>query len=234
MARFHKRTLALLGNEGVRQQRSVESLIAWAAKNAIRLPAAFLEWAKFDDGSLLQKYSNDDRFWFDKPKLVVTPEGVRGLLFNQENQGNFDRIVCLDQGEDPPVLFGWIGRPPWVKNAERFSDAVFAQVFDWQYWLEFKPEDPAYKEITYYGEMKFNTDRCLITLRQRFEETVTTRFIADGTGYTEYRFMKSPVLRLTVLVADDKSTNIRVTGRPTEKVKAFEAELKSILIKSEA
>jgi hypothetical protein len=49
-------------------------------KNTIHLPASFLEWAKVDDGSLLQKYSNDDRFWFDKPELVVTPAGVRGLL----------------------------------------------------------------------------------------------------------------------------------------------------------
>lgn len=234
MPRFHERTLALLGSDRIRQQRAVETLLDWAAKNTIRLPAAFLEWAKLDDGSLLQKYSNDDRFWFDEPKLVVTPDGVRGLLFNQENQGNFDQIVCLDQGEDPPVLFAWIGRPPWVKNVERFSDAVYAQIFDWQYWLEFKADDPKYKEITYYGELNFKTDGCLTVLRDRYEETVTTSFIADGLRYTEYRFIKSPVLRLTVMVAHDRSTNIRVTGRPTESVKAFEAELKSLLVENNA
>jgi len=228
MPRFHERTLALLGSEGVRKERPVKALLGWAAKNAIRLPAAFLEWAMLDDGSLLQKYSNDDRFWFDNPELVVTPDGVRGLLFNQQNQGNFDRIVCLDQGDDPPVLFAWIGRPPWVKNAERFSDAVFAEVFDWQYWLEFKPDDPAYKEITYYGELNFKTDGCLGVLRKHYEEAVTTSFITDETHYTEYRFIKSPVLRMTVLVAGDGSTNIRVTGRPMESVKALEAELKSL------
>lgn|GEM_PF-5182342 len=188
-----------------------------------------MEWAQLDGGSLLQKYSNDDRFWFDQPELVTTPEAVRGLLFNQENQGNFDRIVCLDQGDDPPVLFAWIDRPPWVKNAERFSDAVYAEIFDWQYWLEFKSDDPTYKEITYYGELNFKTDGCLEVLRNRYEETVTTSFIADGTRYTEYRFIKSPVLRLTVLVAGDGSTNIRVTGRPTEATEALEVELKSVL-----
>lgn len=229
MLRFHERTLALLGIHDDIQHRSVEPLIDWAEKNAIRLPAAFLEWATIDDGSLLKRYSNDDRFWFDNPALVITPDGDRGLLFNQENQGNYDRIVCLDQGDDPPVLFTWIGRPPWEKNAERFSDAVFAEVFDWQYWLEFKADDPTYKEITYYGDLNFKTDGCLAVLRNLYEETVTTSFIGDDTRYTEYRFIKSPVLRLNVLVADDGATNIRVTGRPVEAVKALEAELTSLL-----
>ncbi len=213
MPRFHERTLALLGREGVRQQRSVEGLLDWATQNAVRLPAAYLEWAKLDDGSLLQKYSNDDRFWFDKPKLVVTPDGVRGLLFNQENQGNFDRIVCLDQGDDPPVLFAWIARPPWVKNAERFSDAVFAQVFDWQYWLEFKSDDPSYREITYTGDITLKTDGCLELLRHRYEETVTTRFIVDDNRYTEYRFMKSRKERITVIVDVAQIATIRITGQ---------------------
>ena len=229
MPRFHERTLALLGSEGVRQQRSVEVLLDWAAHNSIHLPAAFLEWAKVDDGTLIQKYSNDDWFWFDDPKLVVTLDGVRGLLFNRENQGNFDRIVCLDQGDDPPVLFAWIGRPPWVRNTERFSDAIYAEVFDWQYWLEFKPDDPVYKEITYYGELNFKTDDCLVVLRKRYEETVKTSFVTDDTRYVEYRFIRSPVLRLTVLVSGDGSTNIRITGRPVEAVKALEEELKSLL-----
>jgi hypothetical protein len=234
MPRFHERTLALLGSEGVRRQRPVEHLLAWAAQNEIRLPAAFLDWAKFDDGSLLKKYSNDDKFWFDKPELIVTPEGDRGLLFNQENQGNFDRIVCLDQGDDPPVLFAWIGRPLWVKNAERFSDVVYAEVFDWQYWLEFKPGDPAYKEIAYYGELNFETDGCLALLRDRYEETVSTSFVADDIRYTEYRFIKSELLRLTLTVVDTGATNIRVTGRPIEMVKALESELRSVLVESSA
>ena len=188
-----------------------------------------MEWANLDDGSLLRKYSNDDWFWFDEPELVVTPEGVRGLLFNSENQNNFDRIITLDQGDDPPVLFAWLGQPPWVTNSERFSDALFAQVFDWQYWLEFRPDDPTYKEITYYGDMSLKTDCCVAVLRQRYEELVTTRFIVGNAPYTEYRFLKSSALRLTVTVAEDRSMQVRVTGRPIEEVKALEAELRSVL-----
>src|ERR1700722_12801394 len=135
MLRFHEMTLGLLGNEEILQQRSVETLVDWAAKKEILLPASFLEWAEFDDGSLLRRYSNSDWFEFDEPELVVTPDGERGLRFNSENQNNFDRIITLDQGDDPPVLFAWIGQAPWVRNADRFSDALFARVFDWQYWL---------------------------------------------------------------------------------------------------
>jgi hypothetical protein len=109
MAGFHNQTLALLGKEGRRRKRSVETLIRCARKNSGRLPAAFVEWAELDDGSLLSKYRNDDSFWLDRPELVVTPDGIRGLRFNSENQSNFDRIVTLDQGDDPPVLFAWIG-----------------------------------------------------------------------------------------------------------------------------
>jgi hypothetical protein len=234
MPQFHERTLELLGRESIRPNRSVSCLHDWANKNAINLPAAFLEWAKLDDGSLLRKYSNDDWFWFDEPRLVVTPDGTRGLLFHKENQHNFDRIVTLDQGDDPPVLFAWLGRPPWVTNAERFSDAVFAQVFDWQYLLEFKLDDPAYKEIAYYGEISLETERCLAVLRRRYIETVTTRYSVDGSLSTEYRFVKSSLLRLTVTVTDDGSTSFRVTGRPVAMVKAFENELKSSLAEDKA
>lgn len=229
MTRYHDRTLALLGDEDVRPTRSVATLTAWAEDNDIALPAAFLEWAAIDDGSLLGKYSNDDWFWFDRPEVVTTPDGVRGLRFNSENQNNFDRIVVLDQGDDPPVLFAWLGEAPWVTHAERFSDAVFAQVFDWQYWLEFRPDDPGYKEIAYTSEISLETDACLQILRRRYNETVTTRFVAEGDRSTEYRFVASPTLRLTVAVAGDRSTVIRVTGRPPDRVKGFEEELNSLL-----
>ena len=99
MSKFHDQTLNLLGREGRRPERSVEALTRWANEKAIEVPAAFLDWARIDDGTLLRKYSNDDWFWIDNPALVVTPDGVRGLRFNSENQGNFDRIVTLDQGE---------------------------------------------------------------------------------------------------------------------------------------
>jgi hypothetical protein len=218
MTRFHDRTLALLGNDAPRAGRPVEALIAWGKRNDIRLPAAFLEWAGMDDGSLLHKYSNDDWFGFDEPEIIVTPDGVRGLAFNSENQNNFDRIVTLDHGDDPPVLFAWIGRPPWVKNAERFSDAIYAQVFDWQYWLEFDADDPGYKEIGYTGNISLKEDCCLSLFRERYEETVSTRYVTDDNSYVDYRFVKSPALRLTVVVDANRATEIQITlaaARPT-------------------
>jgi hypothetical protein len=93
-SRFHERTLALLGSEGVRQQRSAETLLHWAEKKAVCLPAAFLEWAKLDDGTLLRKYSNDDWFGFDEPELIVTPDGARGLRFKR-SRAFFFREQCL-------------------------------------------------------------------------------------------------------------------------------------------
>ena len=165
MIRFHDRTLALLGSDAPPQERATNKLNAWARRKGVTLPAAFVEWARLDDGSLLRKYSNDDWFWFDKPEQVVMPDGMRGLLFNSENQNNFDRVVALDHGDDPPVLFAWLGKPPWVKYSDRFSDAVFAQVFDWQYWLEFDPGDPKFKEIAFTGDIGLKNDRCVSWLR---------------------------------------------------------------------
>lgn len=234
MSQFHQRTIGLLGTESFQQKRPVDKLLEWAKKNAIRLPASYLEWATFDDGSLLQRYSNEDRFWFNEPEIVEIPGGVKGLRFNSENQQNYDRIVALDQGDDPPVFFAWISSPPWIINAEHFSEALFAQVFDWQYLFEFRQEDPAYKEISYYGNIILNTDACLKVLRQHYEESVTTRFIVEEDLYSEYRFIKSPTLRITVTVMHDLSTNIRVTGQSMNKVKGFEVELRSLLVEEEA
>jgi hypothetical protein len=171
------------------------------------------------------KYGND-WFWFDEPTLVETPDGVRGLKFNSENQNNFDRIVVLDAGDDPPVLYAWIGKPPWIRNVGRFSDAVYAQVFDWQYWLEFNSDDPTYKEVTYTGSIALpSTSRCIEVFRSCYEETVTTRYLVDDVSYTEYRFLKSPLERFTVMVEDSTGdAEVRISGRPLDALAALEAQ----------
>jgi hypothetical protein len=225
MSKYHERTLALLGEEGVRKRRPVPTLITWARKNSISLPAALLEWAQLDGEKLLRKYSNDDWFEFDGPSILETPDGTRGLLFHRENQGNFSQIAVL---EDPRVLFGWIGQPPWITYTERFSDAVYAQIFDWQYMLEFDPEDPDYKEITFYADLELKSSRCLDVLRQRFQEVVTTHFCIQGTNYTDYRFLRSLKERITVTVEERGSVNICVTGERSL-VGTLEAELLELL-----
>ena len=166
MTTFHDKTLALLGGLAPRPQRSVQRLTKWAERNCIQLPGAFAQWAQLDDGSLLEKYSNSDWFWFDEPEVVAIPGG-RALRFNSENQNNFDRLVMLDGGDDPPVLFGWVGQPPWVTYTEHFSDAIFAQIFDWQYWVEFGPGDPEQKSIAYTGDISLPGSSCIDVLRSR-------------------------------------------------------------------
>lgn len=219
----------MLGTEAIRPVRSIAGLLAWGRKNKVTMPSAFVDWAKLDDGSLLQKYSNDDHFWFDEPPaLVTTPDKVRGLLFHRENQGNCDWIVALDEGDDPRVLMAWLGRPPWVVYADRFSDAVFAQVFDWQYKLEFRPDDPNYKEITYYGELHRETAQCVAELRQQYEEVVSTRFHVDRVGYVEYRFVHSPI-RMTALVTENGTTDVCITGPAEDGVRLLLTDLESVL-----
>jgi hypothetical protein len=223
MTQFHDPTLALLGDEGVRSERSVETLLNYAEANDIVLPAAYLEWAKLDDGSLLGKYSNCDSFYFDEPELVVTPEGVRGLIFHTENQGNFDIIVALDQGDDPPVLYAWNGQPPWILHCQRFSECVFARIFDRQYLFDFNdPDSPDQGEIAYSGSMSLRSSHCLKYLRQRFQETVTTHYLIYDNQFTEYRFWGDLLTHLSVRVDEDMTAHIHITG-----------ERKSVLILEE-
>jgi hypothetical protein len=212
MSKYHNRTLALLGREIALDGHPVFELIEWAKVHNIMLPAAYLEWAQLDRKNVLHKYSNDDWFGFNEPEIVTTVEGIRGLLFNRENQGNFDKIVQLDSGDDPPVLFAWTGVAPWIIYAKRFSDCIFAQIFDWQYWLEFDSNDPDHKELGYSGEIELNTDSCLTFLREHFSELVTTQYTIEEKHYIEYRFWKSFKERMTVTTCKEETTHIRITG----------------------
>ena len=219
MSNYHDKTLELLRSEPLWVHFPAHNLRNWANSNKVILPAAFLEWAELNGQQLLSKYSNDDWFSFDRPRILTTPEGLRGILFYEENQGNFRKLVLLDRGDDPPVLFSWIGQPPWVVHTESFSDCVFAQIFDWQYWLEFYPDGPDYKEITYTGDIDLKTDRCLSILRERFTEEVSTRYIVDECEFRDYRFSKSLEERITVIVGnlsedyEDCKASIQITGK---------------------
>jgi hypothetical protein len=210
MARFHERTLALLGEEGIREERSVDELLEAAREMNITLPAAYVEWCKIDDGSLLYKYSNQDNFWFD-PRGLEDYEGIRGIAFHQENQGNFTVVIPVDQGDDPPVYFGWVDSPPWVECAKSFSDYLYAQIFDCQYKLAF--EEDGYPYITDYVSIELRSDRCLVKFREWYEEVVTTQFEIEGTHYTQYRFLKSPKERIIVSVVKGTSgCSLQITG----------------------
>lgn len=221
MSRYDDRTLALLGAEGEHAPTAALKLTAWAAKNAVALPAAYLEWAELDPGGrLLAKYSNQDDFCIDEPRLEATPDGGRGLLFWEENQGNCHWIAALDHGDDPPVFVVFDSKD-WAVFADRFSDCVYAQIFDWQYRLELG--GPYGPEITYYGHLKLKTERCLDTLRHLFTPCVVTQ---ASKGLVQYRFQKSLTERLTVTVGGRRpQIGIEITGDDKEQIRHLEAEL---------
>lgn len=228
MSKYHDRTLALLGPEGELEEQPAPELTAWAQANEITLPASYLEWARLDRNNLLRKYSNDDWFYLDNPDLVTTPSGMRALFFHSENQNNFNMYVALDSGDDPPVLYQEANNPRWLTYCERFSDYIFARIFDWQYLLVFDADDPENKDIAYTGDIELQNDRCISILRERFSQAVTTQYLVNDARIEEYRFWKSLRERMTVAVGADRRALITITGE-LDLVLALEAELLELL-----
>lgn len=223
LVKYHERSLEMLGLNGTLKKQPVPELIEWAKANNITLPAAYLEWAQLGGKKILEKYSNNDWFHFGESDIVTTPEGIKGLEFHQENQGNFTMIVALEQGDDPPVLFAWIEQPPWIVCTEKFSDFVFSQIFDWQHKLKFDPDsDEAW--IGYTGNIDLKTSKCLSILRERFEELTTTNYLIDDESYIVYRFWKSLQERIYVMIKPDGKASIEISGE-YELVVALEADL---------
>jgi hypothetical protein len=222
--RYHVGALGLLGAEGRIERRPVPELEAWARANDVVLPAAYREWAELGGGALLEKYSNCSKFHFDAPALAFV-DGQRGLLFERETQDNFDTVVLLDRGDDPPVLFGWLGDPPWVVYTERFSEAVYAQLFDWQFHAYLDGWEPCVghdgdadeddedggPEIEALRDLVLRTDRHVADLRARYQEIATTRYLVEGEPYVEHRFLTHPPGisgRLRAMVFPDRTTHI--------------------------
>jgi hypothetical protein len=201
---YHAAALELLGAEGRRERRPVPALEAWARANDVVLPAAYLEWAELGAGPLLEKYSAGSDFHFGAPEIKIA-DGRRGLLFERENQGNFDSVVLLDQGDDPPVLWGWLGKAPWVTCAARLSDTIYAQIFDWQFRMDLDDDDDGEDESRVSrwqrNPIKLHTDRCLGGLRERFREVVASQYVMYGEPYATYRFLPSAPSTLTRLTA---------------------------------
>lgn len=221
MTTFHQRTLVLLGSEP--PNHKIDALQDWAKKQGITIPPAFLQWARLDNGEILERYSNDDHWSFHQPGLVTLEDGRQGLSFQRENQGNFDKLVLLDGTDDPPVLFAWLGREPWTPFCDHFSQAVLAQIFDWQYWVEIGEEPYFDKELTYTGDIELKGLSCLDRLRELHEELVTTTFQVEGQHFTEYRFLKSDSERITATETQG-NVSIRITGK-AEQVPLLEAAL---------
>jgi hypothetical protein len=168
------------------------------------------------------------------PQVPHAPAAVDGLVrwaaengvvlpAFSENQGNYDRLVVLDAGDDPPVLFGWCGRPPWVTFAQRFSDCVFAQVFDGQHLRVILDEHTSPGPLC-LARMELRDASGLSLLRARFRELVTTALAVEGDHLAEHRFVTPSDERLNAIVRNGASVALRITGAPRA-VEALEAEL---------
>jgi hypothetical protein len=212
------------------------------------LPRALLEWAAVGGAAIMERHGPGDEYWFGPsgqetsgqgaggPRIVPVADGVRGLVFERESQGNYDKAVALDLGDDPPVLFGWCGAAPWIVHCLRFSDSVFAHVFDYQYAYDQQPgsnwEDDSQVE-RYTGSVPLrDAGPGLRLLRQRYPETVTTWGVADDRPFAQYRFAKSPAERMTVTVGAGHEDHgeapealITACGATDDLAMALEAEL---------
>ncbi len=206
------------------------------------LPRAFLEWAAVGGAAIMERHGPGDEYWFGPggqgtggPRIVPVAGGVRGLVFERESQGNYDKAVMLEAGDDPPVLFGWCGAAPWIVHCLRFSDSVFAHVFDYQYAYDQEPgsgwdDNPVER---YAGSVPLrDAGPALRRLRERYQETVTTWGVIDGRPFAQYRFAKSPAERMTVTVGagdgdrgEAAGALIAVLGATDDLAVALEAEL---------
>ncbi len=158
---------------------------------ARKLPDAYMYWASSSEAaSVLHKFSNTDKFWFspNDDDVVSTADGDI-LLFCRESQGNFELGVLLDAADaDPPVLYSDFRGERWTQYCDRFTDAIFTQIFDWQYRLAFDEKWGA--EIDYYEtvDVPFRDDT-LAALRDAYTEHPKSHwFMETPRDATTWRF----------------------------------------------
>ena len=221
---FHSRTQSLLARD-LRPDRSVARLDERAEMEGFSIPASFREWAAFGGASICQRFSNSDNFSDLEAKLFTLEAGKRGLSFATESQGNFDLVCLLDGTDDPPVLFGWLGQEPWVKYAETFSDAIFCQVFDWQYKLDFRGDVP---EIAYDSCFLLDSEGSIDSLAEKNDTLPSLRFEIEGVSYLSRRFALNHSTR-AVTEESPGSYSVTVTGTTQQAVDESEDALLTAL-----
>jgi hypothetical protein len=222
MSNYHERTLNLLGIKPGNLESDIP-LISWAEQHHINLPKAYLEWAQIDRSGILFKYSNQDDFLMHEPEIVTIADGHRGLLYCRENQGCFDKIVLLDEGDDPPVLMSWISDESWFQHSQHFSDEVFCQIFDWQYALEFDEDDTW---IAYDSDFKVRPNQITEKFILRCQALPQTQIMYDETIEIRHRLTLPNGTRL-LIDRQDKSTQFTIHGLSTDLIHEAEDELLS-------
>ncbi len=79
--------------------------------------------------------------------------------------------------------------------------------------------------MAYYGVISLSGQSCVDKLRASFLEGPTTWVTLEGRTSPEYRFLKSPRERMTVMVNADGTSSIRVFAENFELTKNLEAQL---------
>jgi hypothetical protein len=157
-----------------------------------QLPEAYKYWASAPRAAeILHQYSNTDNFWFT-PKVndIVSTDAGDVLLFSRESQGNFQLGVLLDSDEsDPPVYYSDFHENRWTLFCERFSEAIFTQIFDWQYRLKFDERWGEW-QIDYYKHIPIPfRDNTLPSLCEWYTQHPTTHwFFETPFDTTTWRF----------------------------------------------
>ena len=154
-----------------------------------------------DANNILSVFSNTDTF--DWQRIVDLPNGCKGLAFHEEHQGNFTKCCVVDGTDDPPVLWSWYDDENWTPYAARFSDCIFAQVFDYQYQLGLHDgcEDT----------LSLRNGSVVTTLRARYEEAPETGFIIEGERWQENRFIAKDGDRLLLTSSDANQGDAEVS-----------------------
>lgn len=230
MSAFHRQTLEILTESGIALSRTPHpELTAWADEEGISLPTAFLEWAELDPtGGILSRFSNDDSF--DWMKIDTLPDGRKGLFFHTENQGNFDAVCLLNEGNNPPVIFLWEDEH-WVESCSKFSDYIFIQVFDWQHKLMFDENENVLdlKYRTIFLKSKEALDRLSC-----YEEKQSNAWTIGDTVSQARRYQSKDKARATVQYQSIPSREvyiggaesiIKITALQDDVALAFESEL---------
>jgi hypothetical protein len=191
MTTFHSRTEDLLKVQLASHAPTRKRIEDAAHRCGLRLPPSYLEWAALKDAAeVLHRYSSSDKFWFVPASEHVIATGFGdALLFCEESQGNFSLAVLLEpEVDDPPVAVADYTRQRWIQYCDRFSDAIFTQVFDWQHQL-FVNQDGS-TDIDYYEEFELRDhERALNVLRGLYQEHPTTHwYMETADDATTWRF----------------------------------------------
>ena len=207
---FYARTFALLperptyAKEADRLLNEVENRVGGP------LPASIREWYSLEDAfALLQRYSNSDHA--EPLESLGAAFGLSGggtrdlareglLLVRCENQGVCCWAVRLDGSDDPPVVVSYDDDlETWQRCADRFSEYIFASVWDWGLVMV--------REPLIQAQNKPLSSEALGELQRRFDQEVTTY---GWPTHTQYRFQKSGLYLL--VWADDSQADWWLTA----------------------